>query len=74
MNTSYLKDEEYVQGIHNIINSVVSDIHSNCNNKRILWDILKMKVKEFSITFSKQKARQNRSRQSNLEKKERKFV
>jgi hypothetical protein len=51
LNSSLLLNDGYIDGIKNIIKTVnenCKDIHSN----RLRWEILKVKIKEFSVQYS----------------------
>ena len=40
-------------------------------DKRVLWDLLKYKIRQLTINYSKTKARNRRAKESKLEKKSR---
>ena len=41
---------------------------SAVTDKRVLWDLIKYRVRQFSMKYSKEKARQKRERVSKIEK------
>jgi len=69
MNVQYLEDKEYITGINGIVENVQAEYMYSDICKRVVWDIAKIKIKEFSIRYCKTKAYQKRNRISELEKK-----
>ena len=51
LNTKWLSNRMYQAGIRNTIQSCIEEF-SNLVDKRQLWDICKLKIKEFSIKFA----------------------
>ena len=51
LNSSLLEDKCYVEGINTIIHNVKSSSET-IPSKRITWEILKIRIKEFSIQFA----------------------
>ena len=51
LNSSLLEHQGYIDGIHTIISNVLREC-TDIKSKRITWEILKVKIKEFSIQFS----------------------
>ena len=68
LNTEHLKSDDYIQGVNQVINDVIQECKQNKLNNRITWDILKLKVKEYSIKYSKIKAYEKKDRIRFLEK------
>ena len=68
LNTSVLKEEEYVKGIKKVIKQVREE-HSNDLNCRQLWDLAKVKIREFSIKYCKNRSQKNSLRIKNIENK-----
>ena len=64
-NSSLLKDIEYKNNIRNLINSKWEE-HSNITDLRVRYDLLKYFIVDYSIAFSKQKAKTTRKEQSTL--------
>ena len=52
LNTSILDNKEYQNGIIELIDNVTKEYAHSEIEKRLLWDLLKIKCKEFSIKFS----------------------
>ena len=50
MNNSALESEEYEKGIKNLYTEVISE-YGHDVPKSLLWDYMKVKIKEFSIAF-----------------------
>ena len=61
-NNSLLKDIEYVNGVHELIDGLLGDMEQSENDYQLLWDLCKIRIREFSIQFSKEKAKQFKSR------------
>ena len=51
LNNSLLNDEEYVEGISVVLKETHNE-YGDLNSKRLIWEIFKIKVKEFSIKYS----------------------
>ena len=68
LNTDLLGDAAYVDIIQRVIASTVDEYQYSLD-KRSLWEITKIKIKEISIKYSKQKARSKVSRVKILEDK-----
>ena len=49
LNTEYLNNDDFVQGINDTVDTVICEYKDECVNKRIMWDILKIRIKEYSI-------------------------
>ena len=63
-NSTLLKDNEYVNNIKQLINQNNVD-----ENENVKWDFIKMKIREYSIKFSKDKARKQKTQETELIKK-----
>jgi exonuclease III len=50
-NTSLLHDEEYVKNIKNIIRST-GETYSNINDKGLIWEMIKLNVRNYTIPYS----------------------
>ena len=63
MNTSILKDAQYIELIKHVINDTKLE-YQNQLDKRSLWEMVKIKIKEVSIRYSvsKAKSRSNRAK------------
>ena len=66
MNNSALESEEYEKGIKNLYTEVISEYGQDVP-KSLLWDYMKVKIKEFSIAFGIQKAQNYRDKCQTLE-------
>ena len=56
MNCNVLKNKDYELGITEVYNNVVSEYAQHVS-KSLLWDYLKIKIKEYSIAYGIQQAR-----------------
>lgn len=65
LNISHLNDEIYKNQVKSIIRST-KDEYRTCMDKRLLWDLCKIKVKEFSIKYSINKAQNRKSQMKEL--------
>ena len=54
LNAELLNNKLYVEGIHNIIKNISQLTHTS---KRVIWEILKIRIKEFSIQFAVKNAK-----------------
>lgn len=68
LNTSHLKDKEYIELIKNTISKTLTS-YNTLASKRMIWELLKIKIKEASIAFAIQKSRTKKSRALDLETK-----
>ena len=68
MNTSILNEEDYKNGLQNIVNDTVQEF-CDILNKRILWDLIKVRIKEFSIKYSIKKSQNSNNEMKLLEEK-----
>ena len=67
LNTSLLNDDKYVQGMYEKIREVKREYASEMEDKRILWEWLKFNIKDFTIKYSKGKAKQRKEVEDKLE-------
>ena len=65
-NNTLLKDQKYVEMIKNEITLIKNDVA--IENKNILWDFIKCQIRTKTISFSKQKSRNNRETENKLDK------
>ena len=58
LNNSHLENDEFVDGVRNIISNTASEAYDSYNG---LWDVIKFKIKDYAIKFGvkAKKARQN---------------
>ena len=66
INSSLMEDEDYVSAI----NEEIPEWLSECNkvtDKRVLWDLIKYRVRQFTIKCSKDKARKRKQRLVEIE-------
>ncbi len=68
LNNSVLKQEAYVNGVKEVISSTLSQYES-VQSKRMLWEILKINIKDFSIRYCIKQKRDLRKREFELQKK-----
>lgn len=66
LNTSILEENVYKQGILNVLQNTISQ-YQNVLCKRKLWDMCKIRFKEFSIQYSVKRNKQLKSEVQNLE-------
>ena len=66
-NNSLLKNEKFVKGVKERIKSVIENDSSNIEDKRVFWVWLKFNIKDWSIKFAKQLAKEVRSEETALE-------
>ena len=70
LNTSLLKDEEYVEQIKIVIEQTRKEYElDDTANPSLLWDVIKMKVREKSVSYAAIKSSRIRSREDILYKK-----
>lgn len=67
LNNSHLTDNEYCEGIKEIISKSSNDTTLSDLSKSIKWDILKKRIKEYSIKFGIKKAKQRKDEIKKLE-------
>ena len=67
LNNALLKDLEYVEGIHGIIDKSMETVTEN-TDYQMLWDNCKIKIREYSIRYSKKKAQNRKNNQVELRK------
>ena len=65
---SVLKEELFHQQIKDLFDQVIQDCSKQNLNKCITWDMFKLKVKEFSINYTKQNAKNKHDIIDKLEK------
>ena len=65
-NSSLLEDNEYVNGIRKCIVSA-NDKYKDIEDYGLKWDLIKMELRGFSITYAKRKASKQRSREKDLQ-------
>ena len=66
MNISYLKDSEYITKITEIIKSTLLE-YDAVEDKRIIWDLIKVLIKEYSIKHSQIKASEKKQKTLDIE-------
>ena len=64
MNNSLLNDTEYCEGVKNIIDDSASE---NFDSHGGLWDVIKMKIKDYTIRYSKTLAQNRRTEKADLQ-------
>ena len=66
LNSSLLDDEEYVSLI-NTKYPLWNDEFKEAKDPRLFWDLMKYKIRQESIFYSKMKAKERRSKMATLE-------
>ena len=51
MNLSYLNHQKYKDGIIKLVQETMRD-YSELKSKRLYWELLKIRIKEFSISYA----------------------
>ncbi len=67
LNTNVLTDDLYVKGIEEIIDRTISD-YIDAGNK-IVWELCKLRIKEFSVAYCKEKQKSKKCEKKMLEQK-----
>ena len=67
-NNSLCEDKEFVENMFKKIKELKDEFSSQFSTKISLWDFMKMKMREFTIKFSKEKAKTRRLQIESLEK------
>ena len=67
LNDYLLKDEKYVELVHNVIEDTLNNFEGF--DERVLWDLCKIKIRESSIAYSKNKARVKKNLVASLREK-----
>ena len=65
LNTKFLRDAKYVERISKCINEAKID-SKNIENKHLVWDYIKCRIRGESIKYSKQISKQTRDRENEL--------
>ncbi len=65
MNNSFLKEKKYVDHVNKIIDNTSREFSDDLNNQE-LWDYCKVKVKQYSISYGKNKAFKRKSELDNI--------
>ena len=66
LNNSHLEDEEFVQGVKNIISDTSGE---SFDSYRGLWDVIKFKIKDYAIRYGASKKKEKCRVKENLQKK-----
>ena len=69
LNVHILKNINYQNGIDDIIKDFTRKYNDSNIDKRIIWDLLKIKLKEFSVQFSIQEAKKTRLEETHFQNK-----
>lgn len=67
LNTAVLTDEKYIEMINQIIENTSSEL-AELKSKRLLWDIMKVKIKESSIKFCQERSQKQKLMETFIEK------
>ena len=67
LNTDILKEEAYITGIKEIVSQTSEDYKDI--SKKLLWELCKIRIKEFSITYSINRRKLHKSKIKELEEK-----
>ncbi len=68
LNVSVLNDEQYKEKVKTIYNKTVEDF-ADVESKRVIWDLFKIRVKEFSIRYCIEKKSREHDELENLNSK-----
>ena len=68
LNVSVLQEEEYRHGIHNIVRDTISEL-DEVVDKSTTWEVLKIRVKEFSVKYCKARTSKQAGQIKQLEEK-----
>ena len=71
-NNSLTEDATYVSRMKDLIRDIVSSFSEN-DDPNINWEFLKYKIRQFTQTYSKEKARERRAKQNQLEKRSKRW-
>ena len=69
LNTSLLDDNEYLEQLKEKMSQIRNAYADAMQDKRVLWEWMKYNIRDFTIQYSKAKARERRSVEQNLETK-----
>lgn len=67
LNNSVLAEETYVRDIEKIIQNFQIQFNNENNNKRLLWDMLKIEIKEYSMQYCKNRAKIRKDKVTKME-------
>ena len=70
-NSSLLDDDNYIDLITSSLKIWLKEFE-DIHDKRLLWDLLKYRIRQFTIVFSKQKAKERRNKLADIENRLRK--
>ena len=65
LNTSLLRDRQYVEIINRLIEECTTK-YNNIENKSLVWDIIKCEIRGQTISYAAHKAKENRKREEQL--------
>ena len=68
LNNSVLENKDYQSLINNLITNFLNQYQNRDTDCRIFWDILKLEIKETTVTYCKSKAKTKREVTHTLEK------
>ena len=68
LNNTFLEEENYVKSINDLILKLRED-EFLFTDKRVLWEYMKFKIREFSIKYGKEKAKTRRDNETEYENK-----
>ena len=66
LNNCFLKEEEYYNGIKTLISDFCIE-NSDLDSKIVLWELLKLTIKEFSIKYGIKRANEKQNKIKNIE-------
>lgn len=66
LNASLLEDIEYIELIKNLFSTWIEEF-SEVQDKRLLWDLVKYRIRQVSIKFGKDKAKKRRNKLTEIE-------
>ena len=66
-NSSLCLDKNFVKGMVNEIKTIIQQWAHEFDSKSLFWDFLKMKMRQFAITYSKEKVKDRKNKIDSLE-------
>ena len=67
VNNTLLKDENYTGEIRELIHQI-SEKYESWNDKRLVWELIKMEIRDHTVSFAKRKARTTFKRATEISK------
>lgn len=67
-NSSLCMDKQFVEGVRKEIENIETNFSQEFTDKLVFWDFMKMKLRQYIMKYSSNKAKERRSRIENIEK------